>query len=58
MVIPADPRKNHLRAALPDAELGRDAARQVLYVSGSTLSDGYFPIGRSATALTCVRRAG
>jgi CRP-like cAMP-binding protein len=52
MALAPDPRKNHLLAALPDAEWARwepllEAADlplgQVLYESGSTLSHVYFP---------------
>jgi CRP-like cAMP-binding protein len=52
MPIPADPRKNHLLAALPDAEWERwlpllewveMPLGRVLYESGSTLSHVYFP---------------
>jgi len=53
MTAPPDPRKNHLLAALPDAEWQRWLPQlelvemplgQVLYESGSTLSHVYFPI--------------
>ena len=53
MPAPPDPRKNHLLAALPDAEWQRWLPQlelvemplgQVLYESGSTLSHVYFPI--------------
>lgn len=53
MAVSPDPRKNHLLAALPDAEWQRWLPQlewvemplgQVLYESGSTLSHVYFPI--------------
>ncbi|MBC7599772.1 MAG: Crp/Fnr family transcriptional regulator [Polaromonas sp.] len=52
MALSPDPKKNHLLAALPDAELARWLPQlegvdmplgQVLYESGSTLSHVYFP---------------
>ena len=52
MIISLDPKKNHLLAALPDAEWARWLPQlewvdmplgQVLYESGSTLSHVYFP---------------
>ena len=52
MAISPDPKKNHLLAALPDAEWARWLPQlewvdmplgQVLYESGSTLSHAYFP---------------
>ena len=52
MASPFDPKKNHLLAALPQAELARWLPQlesvemplaQVLYESGSTLSHMYFP---------------
>ena len=53
MATPVDPRKNHLLAALPDAEWQRWRSQleavdlplgKVLYESGATLSHVYFPI--------------
>src|SRR5512143_4066205 len=52
MAVSSDPRRNHLLAALPDAEWQRWSPQleaidlplgQVLYESGSTLSHVYFP---------------
>jgi CRP-like cAMP-binding protein len=52
-LLPPDPKRNHLLAALPDAEWQRWAPQlelvdmplgQVLYESGGTLSHVYFPI--------------